>query len=136
MKANSGIGAVDTLLGNACECEPYITADDALLCTYPEQVLGGMAVLMDVLKPGRTVLAVEDNKTEAISVLRSKLAQYPGIELKVLPTRYPQGAEKQLIRRSPAASAFPASCPGMWAAQCSTPPPTPRCTRRCTRGSR
>ena len=98
VKANSGIGAVDTLLGNACECEPYITADDALLCTYPEQVLGGMAVLMDVLKPGRTVLAVEDNKTEAISVLRSKLAQYPGIELKVLPTRYPQGAEKQLIQ--------------------------------------
>lgn len=98
IKARSGIGAVDTLLGNACECEPYITADDVLLCTYPEQVLGGMAILMGVLKPGRAVLAVEDNKTEAISVLKGKLAEYPGIELKVLPTRYPQGAEKQLIQ--------------------------------------
>lgn len=98
VKASSGIGAVNTLLGNACECEPYITADDVLLCTYPEQVLGGMAILMSILKPGRAVLAVEDNKTEAISVLRGKLAQYPGIELKVLPTRYPQGAEKQLIQ--------------------------------------
>ena len=98
VKANSGIGAVDTLLGNACECEPYITADDALLCTYLEQVLRGMGVLMAVLEPKRAVLAVEDNKSEAVGILKKQMETFPGIELLILPTRYPQGAEKQLIQ--------------------------------------
>ncbi len=98
VKASSGIGQVDTLIANACECEPYITADDALLCTYPEQVLRGMRLLISMLKPNRAVLAVEDNKVEAIEILKKQLEGFPELELKVLPTRYPQGAEKQLIQ--------------------------------------
>ena len=98
VKTVAGMGRVDTLIANACECEPYITADDALLCTYPEQVLRGMGVLMAVLEPKRAVLAVEDNKSEAVGILKKQMETFPGIELLILPTRYPQGAEKQLIQ--------------------------------------
>ena len=98
VKALSAMGNVDTLIANACECEPYITADDSLLRTNPEHVLEGMQILRHVLKPNRIVLAVEDNKAEAIEKVNSILGDFPGIELAVLPTRYPQGAEKQLIQ--------------------------------------
>ena len=98
VKALSAMGHVDTLIANACECEPYITADDSLLRTNPEHVLEGMQILRHVLKPERIVLAVEDNKAEAIEKINGMLKDYAGIELVVLPTRYPQGAEKQLIQ--------------------------------------
>ena len=98
VKALSAMGKVNTLIANACECEPYITADDSLLRTEPEHVLEGMSLLRHVLNPERVVLAVEDNKAEAIEKIRSLLPSYPGIELAVLPTMYPQGAEKQLIQ--------------------------------------
>ena len=98
VKAMSAMGHIEYLIANACECEPYITADDSLLRTSPEQVLKGMQLLQKVLKPEHTVLAVEDNKQEAIMTLRKLIRNYPGIELRVLPTRYPQGSEKQLIQ--------------------------------------
>lgn len=98
VKALSAMGNVDTLIANACECEPYITADDSLLRTEPEHVLEGMQLLRHILNPQRTVLAVEDNKAAAIEKVRAVLDKFPGIELAVLPTRYPQGAEKQLIQ--------------------------------------
>ena len=98
VKALSAMGKVDTLIANACECEPYITADDSLLRTSPEKVLEGMLILKKVLNPDRMVLAVEDNKAEAIEKVKGILPNYPGIELVVLPTMYPQGAEKQLIQ--------------------------------------
>ena len=98
VKALGAIGNIDTLIANACECEPYITADDVLLRKRPEQVLEGMLILRKGLNPKRTVLAVEDNKVEAIATVKELLKQYPDIELAVLPTRYPQGAEKQLIQ--------------------------------------
>jgi len=98
VKALSAMGNVDTLIANACECEPYITADDSLLRTNPRQVLEGMQILSQVLLPSRMVLAVEDNKAEAIAEVRACLRDFPGIEIAVLPTQYPQGAEKQLIQ--------------------------------------
>ena len=98
IKALGAMGKVDTLIANGCECEPYITADDTLLRTSPEQVLEGMLILRSLLDPQRTVLAVEDNKTEAIAELRKLLPAFPDIELVILPTRYPQGSEKQLIQ--------------------------------------
>ena len=98
VKALSAMGNVDTLIANACECEPYITADDSLLRLMPEQVLSGMCLLKQVLKSNRLVLAVEDNKAQAIAMIRELLPQFEGVELAVLPTRYPQGAEKQLIQ--------------------------------------
>lgn len=98
VKAMSAMGHVDYLIANACECEPYITADDSLLRSRPEQVLKGMQLLQKLLKPEHVVLAVEDNKQEAITALSKLIADYPGMELRVLPTRYPQGSEKQLIQ--------------------------------------
>ena len=98
VKALTSMGKVDILIANGCECEPYITADDSLLRTTPEQVLEGMMILSDILQPARRVLAVEDNKKEAIAKLHALAETYPAIEIRVLPTRYPQGAEKQLVQ--------------------------------------
>ena len=98
VKALSAMGHVDTLIANACECEPYITADDSLLRISPGDVIDGMLILRKILRPQRVVLAVEDNKAEAIAKLRECLKSVSEIELVVLPTRYPQGSEKQLIQ--------------------------------------
>ena len=98
VKATSALGNIEYLIANACECEPYITADDTLLRTNPEQVLKGIRLLQRVLKPQHTVLAIEDNKQEAIEILKKSIENYPEIQLSVLPTLYPQGSEKQLIQ--------------------------------------
>ena len=98
VKALGAMGNVDTLIANGCECEPYITADDTLLRTQPEKVISGMRILGQILNPKRLVLAVEDNKTEAIAELKKRLDKEPWLELVILPTRYPQGSEKQLIQ--------------------------------------
>lgn len=111
VKALSAMGNVDTLIANACECEPYITADDSLLRTDPEQVLEGMTILKEILHPDRAVLAVEDNKAEAIEKVRALLPQYPGIEIAVLPTRYPQGSEKQLVQAISGREVLPGKLP-------------------------
>ena len=111
VKALSAMGKVDTLIANACECEPYITADDALLRTSPEQVLKGMQILARLLQPEKIVLAVEDNKVLAIAKIRSVLENYPEITLRILPTRYPQGAEKQLIQAVTGREVLPGKLP-------------------------
>ena len=111
VKALSAMGNVDTLIANACECEPYITADDSLLRTNPEQVLEGMTILKEILHPQKAVLAVEDNKAEAIEKIKGLLPQYPGIEIRVLPTRYPQGSEKQLVQAISGREVLPGKLP-------------------------
>ena len=98
VKALSSMGRVDTLIANGCECEPYITADEALFCSYPESVLRGMGILARVLRAKRIVLALEENKFRAIDSLKKRMTTDLGIELAVLPARYPQGSEKQLIQ--------------------------------------
>ena len=98
IKALSSVGKIDTLIANACECEPYITADDSLLRTQPEQVMEGMIILSKILKPSRIILAIEDNKPESIENVKNLQREFTDIELAVLPTMYPQGAEKQLIQ--------------------------------------
>ena len=96
-KILSTAGKTETLLINACECEPYITADDMVMCTWPEKVILGARILADVIGAKHTVIAVEDNKPEAIEALRAKAEGQEDIEIRALPTRYPQGAKKQLI---------------------------------------
>lgn len=92
------LGNVRTLIANGCECEPYITADDHLLRHHPEQVLEGIAILGKLLGAAQCVLAVEDNKVEAIKIVGDFFTHFPDMHLKILPTRYPQGSEKQLIQ--------------------------------------
>ena len=111
VKALFAMGNVETLIANGCECEPYITADDSLLRTNPEQVLEGMRILYGILHPKQLVLAVEDNKAEAIEKLKGFAKEYPEIELRVLPTRYPQGAEKQLVQAVTGREVLPGKLP-------------------------
>ena len=111
VKALSALGKIDTLIANGCECEPYITADDSLLRTNPEQVLEGMMILGGILRPERKILAVEDNKMQAIKRLQSLHSDYPDIEIRILPTRYPQGAEKQLVQSVTGREVLPGKLP-------------------------
>lgn len=97
-KALSARGHTQTLIANACECEPYITADDILLRHYPQQILEGLRILARLLDAAQIVLAMEDNKMAEREAVGDFLADFPEITLRILPARYPQGSEKQLIQ--------------------------------------
>ena len=96
-KLSSVQGKVSTLIINAAECEPYITADNRLLVERTDDVLRGIGLLMKALSLSHCVLAIESNKSEAIDLIRDKLAG-TGILLHVLRTKYPQGSEKHIIK--------------------------------------
>ena len=97
VKLSSGIGKVDTIIVNASECEPYIVSDDRLCREYPGELLSGLMVIMKILGLKEAHIALEDNKPEAAKILRGAIDPRSGIVVEQLPTRYPQGAEKQLI---------------------------------------
>ncbi len=98
VKIASGMGKVDTMIVNAAECEPYITSDHRTLLEYPEEVIGGIRYLMRLLELDKAYIGIEANKADAIRQLRTLLPAGSDIEIRVLKTRYPQGAEKQLIQ--------------------------------------
>ena len=97
VKLSGGIGKVDTVIVNAGECEPYITADDRLCREKPQDVISGLKLIMKIfgLKEGH--IGIEDNKPQAIEALKEAAKDETGIVIDVLPAKYPQGAEKQLI---------------------------------------
>ena len=86
---------VTTVILNGCECEPYLTCDDRLMVESADRVVRGAEIIRDAIGATRAVIALEDNKPDAAAALRGAAAS--GIEVLALPTRYPQGAEKQLI---------------------------------------
>ncbi len=88
---------VNTLILNAAECEPYITADDRLMRERAEEVILGFEIMAYVLQPGECLIGIEDNKPEAIAALR-EAAKETQIKVVVIPTKYPSGGEKQLIK--------------------------------------
>lgn len=88
---------VNTLILNGAECEPYITADDMAMREKADEILAGLRVMAWILRPERCVIAVEDNKPEAVAALR-KAAEGTQTEIVVIPTKYPSGGEKQLIQ--------------------------------------
>ena len=96
VKLSGGIGKVDTVIVNAGECEPYITADDRLCQEMPEELIKGLQVIMKIFGLKEAHIGIEDNKPEAARQLR-RAAIDTGIIVDVLPAKYPQGAEKQLI---------------------------------------
>ena len=90
---------VNTLIINAAECEPYITADDMLIRERAEQIVGGIEIINHLLKPTHIIIGIEDNKAHAIRVLEDALRHTKlNIDIMVVPTKYPSGGEKQLIR--------------------------------------
>ena len=98
VKLSSGIGKVDTIIVNVSECEPYIVADDRLCQEYPKEMLSGLQVIMKVLGLKNAHIAMEDNKPAAAKALQWEIDPKTGIVLDILPAKYPQGAEKQLIQ--------------------------------------
>ena len=97
VKLSSGIGKVDTIIVNVSECEPYIVADDRVCQEYPGDVISGLQVVMKILNLQSAHIALEDNKPEAKRALLSEIDPKTGITVDILPAKYPQGAEKQLI---------------------------------------
>ncbi|RRJ85128.1 electron transport complex subunit RsxC [Aestuariirhabdus litorea] len=90
---------VRTLIINGTECEPYISADDRLMRERSEALVTGIDILNQILKPEEVLIAIEDDKPEAIQALRRQISdQQRPFEVVVLPTKYPSGGEKQLIQ--------------------------------------
>ena len=89
--------AVETLILNGAECEPWITTDDVLMRERAAEIARGIAVLQYLLSPAETIIGIEDNKPEAIAAMRQACADN-GVGIVVIPTLYPSGGEKQLIR--------------------------------------
>ena len=102
IKLNPGIHHfVDTLILNGVECEPYITCDDMLMRERADGILDGLAIMRHAIKAKTSVIAIEDNKPQAIAAMQAALSQHPihnDTELVIVPTRYPTGSEKQLIQ--------------------------------------
>jgi len=89
---------INFLIINAAECEPYITADDLLMCEHSESIVDGIKILDQLLSPAFILIGIEDNKPKAIDALRKATAEIEKIHVCVLPTKYPTGGEKQLIQ--------------------------------------
>ena len=111
VKLSSGLGKVDTVIVNAAECEPYITADDRLLREQPERVIAGLRVVMKIFGLEKAWIGIENNKSAAIETLQKRLEGRSDIRLLVLKTRYPQGAEKQLIQAATGRQVPPGGLP-------------------------
>ncbi|MEX5931174.1 electron transport complex subunit RsxC [Providencia hangzhouensis] len=98
-KLAGGQDAIKTLIINAAECEPYITADDRLMQEHAQEVIEGCRVLQHLLTPDQVLIGIEDNKPEAIQALKDAVtSQDKQIFIRVIPTKYPSGGAKQLTK--------------------------------------
>ncbi len=105
---------IDTLIINAVECEPYLTADHRLMLEHPDEIIVGIKIILKILGIDHAVIGIEANKPDAIELLKSKTLMVSGIDVMPLKMKYPQGGEKQLIeavtgRQVPPPPALPAS---------------------------
>ncbi|WP_195707995.1 electron transport complex subunit RsxC [Vibrio metoecus] len=96
-KLQSGLSRTEILIINAAECEPYITADDVLMRQYAQEIIQGIEIVEHILKPKLTIIGIEDNKPEAVAALQQAAQDKPMV-IRVIPTKYPSGGEKQLIK--------------------------------------
>jgi electron transport complex protein RnfC len=89
---------VNTVILNGAECEPYLSADYRLMMERPGEVVEGLKVLMKVLGVNKGYIGIEDNKPDAVRVMKEAAAAEPDIEVEACEVKYPQGAEKMLIK--------------------------------------
>ncbi len=89
---------IKTLIINGVECEPYITCDDMLMREDPQSILEGIRIMRHALQAERCVIAIEDNKPEAYESICKAARGVEGVNVALVPTRYPQGSEKQLVK--------------------------------------
>ncbi|MDV5390086.1 electron transport complex subunit RsxC [Shewanella xiamenensis] len=96
------VSEIELVIINGVECEPYISADDRLMREYSQDILAGIAIIHRLLSPKRIVIAIEDNKPEAIKAMQQAVSQSTlpagSTRVTVIPTKYPSGGEKQLIQ--------------------------------------
>lgn len=87
---------IDTIILNGCECEPILTADYRLMLEYPDEILKGAELIKKATGANRIIIGIEDNKKDVYELFLEKSGEY-SIETELLKTKYPQGAEKNLI---------------------------------------
>ena len=90
---------VDTILLNGCECEPLLTADHRVMLEFADDIIFGLKAILKTTGAEKGIIVIEDNKPDAIEVMQAKVAEIGNIEVFVAKTKYPQGAEKTLIKR-------------------------------------
>ena len=89
--------SINTFILNGCECEPYLTADHQMMIEKPDEILEGIQIIMKILDVEQTIIGIEENKPDAVKLLRDKTKNIENISVEVLKVKYPQGAEKNLI---------------------------------------
>ncbi len=99
VKLNPG-KPIDAVLVNACECEPMITADHRVLLEFADDIILGLLAEMKTVNAPKGIIVIEENKPDAIALLREKTAGIESIEVLEVATQYPQGGEKMLIKRA------------------------------------
>ncbi|WP_199528371.1 electron transport complex subunit RsxC [Pseudoalteromonas sp. bablab_jr010] len=90
--------AIEFLIVNAVECEPYITADDMLMREHADGIIAGIELMQQLLSPQLTIIGIEDNKPDAIAAMKLAAQHNDSIIVQTVPTVYPSGGEKQLIK--------------------------------------
>lgn len=91
---------IEYVIANCAECEPYLTSDYRRMIEEPEKIVEGMKVILRLFDKAKGILAVEDNKPDCVAALKKLTADEKDITVKALKTKYPQGAERQLIYAS------------------------------------
>lgn len=93
---------IDTIIINGCECEPYITSDHRMMLEHGDEILRGLEIMMELIGCQRAVIAIEDNKPDAVKKMGERVSKgdYKGkISVESLKTKYPLGAEKTLLKK-------------------------------------
>jgi electron transport complex protein RnfC len=88
---------IDTFILNAAECEPYLTADYRMMIEYSERIVTGVKIIMKILGVNKGIVGIEDNKPQAVKIMKEAF-KGTNVDVVALPTKYPQGAEKMLIK--------------------------------------
>ena len=91
---------IEAILVNACECEPMLTADHRMLLEFADDIIFGLQAEMKTVAAPKGIIVIEENKPDAIALLREMTADIEGIEVLEVATQYPQGGEKMLIKRA------------------------------------
>jgi len=88
---------IDYVIVNGAECEPYLTSDYRMMIEQPETIIGGLKIILRLFENAKGIIAIEDNKPDAIKIMRELVAGEKNIEVVALKTKYPQGGERQLV---------------------------------------
>ncbi|MCB2206586.1 electron transport complex subunit RsxC [bacterium] len=89
---------LESVIINGCECEPYLTRDDRFMLERPDAIVSGLRLIMRALGVQKGIIGIENNKPDAIASMQKAVQGFDGLEVCALQTKYPQGAEKMLIK--------------------------------------